>query len=107
MAGLQNCSLTTLDIKVVSNKGDEKVRSFGLGATAKERVMVEKTHLLLSNNGSQTIKLSVSIVEAERRKQPKKPLYKSFTLENKSAKSISLIRPSVMNPNLSPFQRAQ
>ena len=42
MAGLQNCSLTTLDIKVVSNKGDEKVRSFGLGATAKERVMVEK-----------------------------------------------------------------
>ena len=107
MAGLQNCSLTTLDIKVVSNKGDEKVRSFGLGATAKERVMVEKTHLLLSNNGSQTIKLSVSIVEAERSKQPKKPLYKSFTLENKSAKSISLIRPNVMNPNLSPFQRAQ
>ena len=106
-AGLQNRSLTTLNVKVVSKKTEERVRSFGLGAMASEKVMVEQENqLVLLNDGNQTIKLRVSITEAARKRTPKKAVYKSFTLENKGAKSIPLIIPNVMNPNLSPFSES-
>ena len=78
-----------------------------LEALAIENVMVEKeNHLVLSNNGNQTIKLRVSIVGVKRRKQQKKAVYKSFTRENKSAKSTPLNIPNAANPNLSPFSKS-
>ena len=103
MANLQNRSLTNLDVKVISKKGEKWIRSFGLGAMATEKIRVEKENqLVLQNNGKQTIKLRVSIDESRRETKSKKAEYKSFTLKNKGDKSIPLLIPNVMNPNLSP-----
>ena len=102
-ASLQNRSLSKLEVKVVSKKGEERIRSFGLGAMATEKVRVEKENqLILLNNGKQSIKLRVGIEESTRKKTTKKGLYRSFTLKNKGDKSIPLLIPNVMNPNLSP-----
>lgn len=107
MANLQNRSLTTLDVSVVSKNGEEWVRSFGLGAMGSENVRVEKENqLVLQNSGKQTIKLRVSIEESYRKATPKKAVYKSFTLENTGKESIPLLIPNVMNPNLSPFSKS-
>jgi len=107
MGKLQNRSLTSLDVEVVSKKDEKWVRSFGLDAMATEKIRVEQeNHLILANNSNKNIKLRVSIEGMKRKETPVKKVYKSFTLQNKSAKSIPLIIPNVMNPNLSPFSKS-
>ena len=108
MAELQNRSLTTLDVKVVSKKEEKWVRSFGLASMATEKIRVEQENqLVLANNSNKTIKLRVNVEGMKRKENPTKKEYRSFTLQNKSDKSIPLIIPNVMNPNLSPLSKSR
>lgn len=107
MAELQNKSLSEIEVKVVS-KGEEKwVRSFGLNAMGTAKVKVEKENqLVLYNNGRKEVKLNINIEETTRSPKVNKSRYISFTLQNTGAKSIPLIIPTVMNPNLSPYSKS-
>ena len=107
MAKFQNRSLTSLGVEVGSKKDEKWVRSIALDAVATEKIRVEQeNHLVLANHSNKTIKLRERIEGMKRKEAPAMKVYKSFTLQNKSAKSIQLIIPNVMNPNLSPFSKS-
>lgn len=102
-ATLKNKGLKSIDVAVVSKESDKQLRGFGLGKMAKEKIMVEGTsNLVLKNSSDKDIMVDVSVlpVSMDVFKEPKGAV--SFTLQNSSLKSIPLIIPSVMNPNLSP-----
>lgn len=104
---INNKSMKDLKIKVIDKNSMKQVRGFGLGKKAKEEVMVESTSkLLITNSGGKIAKVNLDIVKKNFPVQNPGRKYVSFTLENKSAKSIPLIIPTVMNPNLSPFSKS-
>lgn len=107
-AHLKNTSFSQVDVAVKSKSSSQQIRGFGLGPMGKAKVMVEKENqLVLTNSGKKNIKLNIVIKEEEPvTNEPKKEAYKKFTLENKSAKSIPLLIPNVMNPNLSPLSKS-
>ncbi|MEM6843577.1 MAG: hypothetical protein AAF632_15220 [Bacteroidota bacterium] len=105
--GLKNKSLTGLEVAVLAKATEEQVRGFGLGTKGKVDVLVERENKLVFSNSSNTnIKLGVTVDEKARSVFEKEGEYVSFTLQNTSAKSIPLIIPTVMNPNLSPFSKS-
>ncbi|MEM9833887.1 MAG: hypothetical protein AAF944_24870 [Bacteroidota bacterium] len=105
--GLKNKSLTGLEVAVLAKETDEQVRGFGLGTKGKVDVLVERENkLVFSNSSNANIKLGVTVNEKDRSVFEKEGEYISFTLQNTSAKSIPLIIPTVMNPNLSPFSKS-
>ncbi len=65
---------------------------------------IEKGSLFITNKGDKEAKVKVTFEETVKPKALKNSV--DITLENKSAKSIPLIIPSVMNPNLSPFSKS-
>ncbi len=106
-ATIKNKSFRGVDIAVVSKKNGEQFRGFGIGSKSKQRIMVEKEgKLLFQNRGEKAVSLAVSAEEKSFPKQPEGIVYKNFTLRNNTAKSIPLIIPTVMNPNLSPFSNS-
>lgn len=100
---LKNKSMKQIEVSVLSKDSDKRLRSFGLNKLAKEEVMVESTSKLIlknKNDSPVSVKLSTSKgVNPNRTISTKKV---DFTLRNSSNKSIPLIIPTVMNPNLSP-----
>ena len=93
-----------IDVKVVDKKTGEFIRGFGLGPVGKVEVMVENTSkIVFANSSDKTASLSVSFTEMDAKKvMASNEGLVSFTLVNSSSKSIPLIIPNVMNPNLSP-----
>ena len=93
-----------IDVKVVDKKTGEFIRGFGLGPVGKVEVMVENTSkIVFVNSSDKTASLSVSFTEMDAKKvMASNEGLVSFTLVNSSSKSIPLIIPNVMNPNLSP-----
>lgn len=108
-ASIKNYGYSGVNIKVVDKNTNEILRGFGLGKMAKEKIKVENSSkLTIQNDSKETIKLKVTFEEIELKKVPES-LTKtdiSFTLKNKTASSIPLIIPNVMNPNLSPFSES-
>ena len=105
-AELKNKSNIGLGVAVLSKDKNEQIKGFGLGKRAKVDVMVERDNkLVFTNTSNQDVKLRIDIDEAAP-PQPTKDKYISFTLRNKSMKSIPLVIPTVMNPNLSPDSRS-
>lgn len=105
LATIRNQSDQDLGIAVVNGSG-EQLRGFGLGKRSKNKVLVEKNStLVLDNASNQSIKATVSFKESEMPRDPKDRAI-SFVLRNNTAKSIPLLIPSVMNPNLSPFSNS-
>jgi hypothetical protein len=119
-AQIKNTSMKAVEVAVLDEISGEQVRGFGLGIKANETVMVEKTSkLVLTNTNDDDLKVKVNISErkgegsvsnsaenvtaAKELKMPSNREYVNFTLLNNSAKSIPLLIPNVMNPNLSPF----
>jgi len=103
-ATIQNKSNNDLNISVLSKDSNQLVRSFGLGNKANAEVLVEAPNKLVIQNESDepiAIRLEVS-EESEVIVEPLRA-YVSFILKNTSGKSIPLVIPSVMNPNLSPY----
>ena len=100
---LKNKGMKEIDVIVLNKETTEQLRGFGLGKLAKEKVMVESSAKLVLKNKNKTA-IAVKIDADERSKPMDIPMVKKvdFTLQNSSDKSIPLIIPTVMNPNLSP-----
>ncbi len=106
-ATLKNKGGKGLEVAVLSKDENKQIRGFGLGTLGKVDVMVEAANKLVLRNKN---KSDASVAVAIEKEQPsvfdKKGEYVSFILRNTTAKSIPLIIPSVMNPNLSPFSKS-
>jgi len=106
---IKNRSLNTIEVAVLEQDDRDFVRGFGLGKLGGESVMLEKENTLVLRNDSNTkVKVKVSANESTKAliKEGQNIEYVSFTLQNTTAKSIPLIIPNVMNPNLSPFSKS-
>ena len=109
MASLHNKSMLGIQVAVVSKSNGDTLRGFGLGVKANADVMVERNaYLVLYNSNQKAAELKVGVSEKDPiiMEKPAKNTYRSFTLRNNTAKSIPLIIPGVMNPNLSPFSNS-
>ncbi len=106
-ATIKNKSFKEIDVVVLSKENSEQVRGFGLGVRGEADVMVERENkLVLKNTSNSSAKVALNIASAKRPVPRTTNEYISFTLQNKTAKSIPLIIPTVMNPNLSPFSKS-
>lgn len=109
-ATIKNKSFADLNVTVLNKDTDEQMSGFGLGKKAKVDVIVnQQGKLVLKNPNNQDASVAISYSEMEPGTivDPKKlDGYVSFSLMNDTAKSIPLLIPSVMNPNLSPFSRS-
>ncbi len=102
-----NSSFKDIDVAVLSKNNNEQIRGFGLGVKGKADVMVEAENKLVLKNGSnKDISVKLKIKEATRKESFSDDSIISFTLKNTTAKSIPLLIPSVMNPNLSPYSNS-
>lgn len=101
---LRNQSLKDVDVEVQDKATGDFFRGFGLGPRAKATVFVEKQGKLILGNASNSpigVKASIAESTAPTVESGRKTI--TFTLANKGPKSLPLLIPSVMNPNLSPF----
>lgn len=106
-ARVRNASTKDVNVAVMDKSRDEQLRGFGLAKRAKATVLVEQgSKLVLENPSDERVKLSLRIVEKDASVFEQKGDYVDFTLENKTARSIPLLIPKVMNPNLSPFSKS-
>jgi len=107
-AVLKNSILTDVDVKVLNKETGEQISGFGLNNNGKAEVNVgENAKLVLVNNSEKNTKLKMSVKEEKMSVSTTDTRdYISFTLRNNTAKSIPLIIPTVMNPNLSPFSNS-
>ena len=101
-ATLRNSSGSPVDVRVM--KDGQQVRGFGLGRLGEATVYVGEGERLLLDGGNQDARVSVSYSPAT--PPVEQPGEVSFTLENKSLRSIPLKIPGVMNPNLSPMSKS-
>ena len=91
-------------VKVVDKNSGAFIRGFGLGPLGKVEVIVEKnSKIIFENTGKKTAGLSVKLRVMDQQELVTDASLKriSFTLRNNSNKSIPLLIPNVMNPNLS------
>lgn len=106
-AHIQNKSFRDLDVKVIDINSNDQMSGFGLGMKGKAEVIVaENGKLSIANNAGSKAKVKIKIKEKGFQVQSTNDEYVSFTLRNNSAKSIPLIIPNVMNPNLSPYSNS-
>lgn len=107
MASLKNKSTDDIEVAVLSKSSEKQIRGFGLAQGGKAEVMVESSSkLVLKNQSKVTAQIAIEVSEKDRSVFEQKGEYINFTLQNTTAKSIPLLIPSVMNPNLSPFSKS-
>lgn len=105
---LSNSSGTPIDVSVINPITNKQVKGFGLGAYGNATVSVDENHILkLKNNSLKNMSLSIDFVKKKPDTyNPENAAMVNFTLHNSSLKSIPLIIPDVMNPNLSPLSNS-
>lgn len=105
---LINNSGKPITVSVIDPKTKKQVQGFGLGPIAKALVSIEKYHLLkLTNSSFKDVFLTLEFVEKKPDNyNPENNPIINFTLHNSSLRSIPLIIPNVMNPNLSPMSNS-
>lgn len=105
---IKNKSLKTFDVSVEDAGTNEWVKGFGLSGKGKATVdVLSNQNLILENTSDSDIEVVLDFVERKVQKQEVDANQMiTFTLHNSSAKSIPLVIPSVMNPNLSPFSNS-
>ena len=108
-AVLKNSLLTDVEVKVLNRETGEQISGFGLNNNSKVHVnIVENAKLVLVNDSDKDTKLKMSVKEEKMSiSKTDTRKYIRFTLRNNTAKSIPLIIPTVMNPNLSPFSNSR
>lgn len=107
-ARLRNKSRAELEVAVLDKQKEEQVSGFGLAAKGKADLKISQDQkLVLRNSSGKAVKLSIDLSERPAGQVQASPEYISFVLKNKSAQSIPLIIPGVMNPNLSPFSESR
>lgn len=101
---LKNNGSKGIEIRVENKKTGDFVRGFGLGTFGKVYVNVEQENKIIFNNTSKKVaRLTIEMSEMDAKQvQKSNEGLISFKLINPSSKSIPLIIPNVMNPNLSP-----
>ena len=100
---LKNKSRQDLDVATVNKVSGVQLSGFGLGPFGKATVAVGPLDLLeLRNTSDEAVRLSYEITKAVKNEVGEDERYVSITLRNETLKSIPLIIPGVMNPNLSP-----
>lgn len=101
---LSNKSTRQVDVSTINPTNNQKVSGFGLGGFGSESLFVASGNVLkLENTSSKAIKVLVHFVNREERSNTaidEETI--PFTLHNSSLKTIPLLIPNVMNPNLSP-----
>ncbi|MFY0671989.1 MAG: hypothetical protein JXQ87_01210 [Bacteroidia bacterium] len=101
-----NNTMASIEVAVINNSTGKKIKGFGLNKMAKATLLVnENCKLKLTNESGRKIKITLNTV-SRKVNEKKSDVYIQFTLRNNSAKSIPLIIPTVMNPNLSPFSNS-
>ena len=105
-ATINKKGLSDIDVAVLSKDANTQIKGFGLGTGSADIYVESENKLVLKNNSNSTSTVSIDIAEAERPSELKLKKYVSFTLRNTTVKSIPLIIPSVMNPNLSPMSNS-
>mgnify|MGYP003685205843 FL=1 len=106
---IKNKSLYTIGVRVENKITGEFTSGFGLGPLGKEGIVISKGDVVIfSNNTQKSVKLKTTyfIPQEENNFISKETESISFTLNNSSLKSIPLIIPNVMNPNLSPLSNS-
>ena len=106
---IKNKSLSTIGVRVENKITGEFTSGFGLGPIGKEGIVINKGDVVIfSNNTQKSVKLKTTyfIPQEENNFISKETESISFTLNNSSLKSIPLIIPNVMNPNLSPLSNS-
>jgi len=99
-----NKSGQKLEVQIKNDATNKKTGGFGFAPRGRVNVDLRRgQYIQVVNNSSQKVPLRIAPTqkEAVKKKAPAKSI--SFTLSNTSDKSIPLIIPNVMNPNLSPF----
>lgn len=104
---LKNKGSDDLNIAVLSKESNSQVRGFGLAMRGSADVLVESSNkLVIQNKTEKSIYVKLKVTEESPVINNDDEIYITFTLKNTSSKSIPLIIPSVMNPNLSPFSKS-
>jgi hypothetical protein len=105
---IKNRTLQGFDVKVEDAETNKWVKGFGMGPKAKVIVDVQPGQvLILKNDSKKDVDVTLNFVKREAPKQETASVQSiTFTLRNSSAKSIPLVIPNVMNPNLSPFSNS-
>ncbi|MFK8037610.1 MAG: hypothetical protein AB8B74_04920 [Crocinitomicaceae bacterium] len=99
---LYNNSMKAISVSVLDPATNIKVKSFGLGPFGKALVRVNFGHVLNLKNSSSKV-LSINLKFIKRKAIIQKNIERiDFKLINPTTKSIPLVIPGVMNPNLSP-----
>jgi len=100
---LKNKSRQDLDVATINKVSGVQLSGFGLGPFGKATVAVGPLDLLeLRNTSDEAVRLSYEITKAVKNEVGEDERYVSITLRNETLKSIPLVIPGVMNPNLSP-----
>jgi hypothetical protein len=100
---LKNKSSQGIDVATVNKVSGVQLSGFGLGPFGKATVAVGPLDVLeLHNSSDNAVRVSYEITQAAKQVSDKDERYIGFTLRNETLRSIPLIIPGVMNPNLSP-----
>ena len=105
---LHNKSDKELRVQIINLENSKETGGFGLAAQGKVAVALNpKKGLRLLNPSAHEVRV-LCRAQKQTETTPAQPNPKQidFTLVNSSAKSIPLIIPNVMNPNLSPFSKS-
>lgn len=104
---LTNLSTREIGISVLHPDTKKQLKGFGLGSLAHAELSVASGQILrIKNNSTKTVALKLRFIEKLTIDDRAPVASISFTLRNSSLKSIPLIIPNVMNPNLSPVSNS-
>ena len=105
---LVNRSGKQVNVAVLNPESRKKVSGFGLGPMGNAVLYVAPGNILkLKNTSSRDLTVNLHFVERKPKPESDPNLETvQFTLHNSSLKSIPLIIPGVMNPNLSPMSNS-
>lgn len=105
---LKNKSFDEIGVRIEDSVTGKFSSGFGLGPLGRVKIMVYKNDVvILSNNTQKELKLKTSFFTPKKTNEISTETNSiSFTLKNSSFKSIPLIIPNVMNPNLSPKSKS-
>lgn len=105
---LHNKSDKELRVQIINLENSKETGGFGLAAQGKVAVDLNpQKGLRLLNPNAQAVRVLCTAQKQTKNTRLQSNLKEiDFTLVNSSAKSIPLIIPNVMNPNLSPFSKS-
>lgn len=106
---IRNASARGIAVSVIDTASGEQLKGFGLGSKAGADLSFGPGEVLrLRNNSMKTTVVNLKFAVQQPASAPDEQTgpYINFTLVNTTLKSIPLIIPGVMNPNLSPLSNS-